>query len=173
VHNDMHMRWTALPRDPITGEALPLGRNVSDFGEKWDNPAYDALLDFYSSHVNAVFWRLHGWIDDRIEDWFDAQELVRPGTVTRQNRNGVCWFRADGRWVIVTDPWVWPPGLSDGSASHAASDNGGHGSHQIPRQDEDMRIKSMEKALVILFGPDSRLLVGEARSVASRLLSLP
>lgn len=39
---------------------------------KWDDPFYDYLPDPYASVVNPVFWKLHGWIDDRINDWLNT-----------------------------------------------------------------------------------------------------
>jgi len=46
--------------DPTGGETI---------GKEWDDPRYNFLGDTYSSHVNPIFWKLHGWIDDRIENW--------------------------------------------------------------------------------------------------------
>jgi hypothetical protein len=45
-------------------------------GASWDDPRYDWLGDTYSSHVNSTFWRLHGWVDDRIEDWKKANQVT-------------------------------------------------------------------------------------------------
>jgi hypothetical protein len=72
IHNAMHMRWAAVspigyrPGGPITQPVAP----------KWDDPAYDYLGDTYSSHVNPIFWKLHGWVDDRVEDWKRAQRII-------------------------------------------------------------------------------------------------
>jgi hypothetical protein len=72
IHNDMHRRWAAAspigyrPGGPITQPVDP----------KWDDPAYDYLGDTYSSHVNPIFWQLHGWVDDRIEDWKRAEGIT-------------------------------------------------------------------------------------------------
>jgi hypothetical protein len=72
IHNDMHMRWAApspvgyRPPTAVTGE----------IDGQWDAPAYDYLGDTYSSHVNPVFWKLHGWVDDRIEDWKRANGVA-------------------------------------------------------------------------------------------------
>jgi len=73
IHNAMHIRWAASSGssrpdplqpsedvDPTKGELIDV---------KWDDPRYDFLGDTYSSHVNPIFWKLHGWIDDRIESW--------------------------------------------------------------------------------------------------------
>ena len=76
IHNAMHMRWAAFPGsvrpDPTasTGDIDPTKGEMID--KKWDDPKYDYLGDTYSSHVNSIFWKLHGWIDDRVEAWKTA-----------------------------------------------------------------------------------------------------
>jgi hypothetical protein len=105
IHNQMHMRWSSTPRDPKSGE--PAQRDTFDFNNKWDDPKYDYLGDFYSSHVNPVFWKLHGWVDDRIEDWFNAHEAIHPGEIERYEYQGVKWFKP-GKWVQVSKPFYWP-----------------------------------------------------------------
>ena len=63
----MHMRWSSQPTmhrtdaDPTQPDAI--------IPTAFDDPGYDFLGDTYSSHVNYIFWKLHGWIDNRIEDW--------------------------------------------------------------------------------------------------------
>ena len=82
IHNYMHMRWAAQPMGnrpnatPGEHETIP---------EKWDNVEYDYLGDTYSSHVNPIFWKLHGWIDNRIEDW--------------RRTNGVEEIEWNGTWI--------------------------------------------------------------------------
>ena len=44
-------------------------------GQRGDSPAYNWLGDTYSSHVNSLFWKIHGWVDDRIEDWKTANNV--------------------------------------------------------------------------------------------------
>ncbi|MEM9395794.1 MAG: hypothetical protein AAGA38_18210 [Pseudomonadota bacterium] len=53
IHGWMHMRWSGAPAD-----------NAFDV-----DPDNDWLFLPWSSHVNPTFWKLHGWIDDRIADW--------------------------------------------------------------------------------------------------------
>jgi hypothetical protein len=65
IHSDMHMRWAA----PSPVCYRPITTVADGIGEQWDAPAYDYLGDTYSSHVNPIFWKLHGWVDDRVEDW--------------------------------------------------------------------------------------------------------
>lgn len=73
IHNTMHMRWAASSGssrpDPLqaTGDVDPTKGEMIDL--KWDDPKYDYLGDTYSSHVNPIFWKLHGWIDDRVAGW--------------------------------------------------------------------------------------------------------
>lgn len=105
IHNSMHVRWSSVSRDPKSGE--PMDRRFFDFDNKWDDQKYDYLGDFYSSHVNPLFWRLHGWIDDRIEDWFRTHEEIHPGEVQRHEYQGVQWFKP-GKWVQVSNPFYWP-----------------------------------------------------------------
>jgi hypothetical protein len=164
VHNDMHTRWAALPRDPDTDQPLPSARpdrvrlpdnsEGPNIGTKWDNPRYNNLLDFYSSHVNPIFWRLHGWIDDRIDDWYEAHERVHPGEVVRRRCGAVEWFEP-GRWVQVADPWVWPAQFSDGG--HGGADHPHHGgghdgnSHHVDPEERQRRIESIEQVLAIVY----------------------
>jgi hypothetical protein len=67
IHNTMHLRWGAPPGSSFPSPDLPtLGETIPP---EWDDPRYDFLVETYSSHVNPIFWKLHGWIDDRVEDW--------------------------------------------------------------------------------------------------------
>lgn len=65
LHNAVHMRWSS----PSAVGYRPATNIFSDIETKWDDPAYDYLGDTYSSHVNAIFWKLHGWIDGRARAW--------------------------------------------------------------------------------------------------------
>jgi hypothetical protein len=66
IHASMHVRWSSPPGG-IRPDPGPAEGHTID--ERWDDPRYDYLGDTYSSHVHPVFWSLHGWVDDRIEDW--------------------------------------------------------------------------------------------------------
>lgn len=106
VHDDLHMRWAA-PSAVGYRSAAAAGGVI---GERWDSPAYDYLGDTYSSHVNPLFWSIHGWIDDRVEDWKRAHHI-----------EGEIQWR--GRWV---GPAARGLGLQDvprgAVAEEAASD---------------------------------------------------
>lgn len=83
IHNQGHMRWSATPVPGIRPDVDPSTPDMIDGG--WDDPLYDWLGDTYSSHANPTFWKLHGWVDDRIEDWRRANnisEIAWKGTWT-------------------------------------------------------------------------------------------
>jgi hypothetical protein len=142
IHNDMHMRWAAVPRDPITNEPLPEGRQDWDIDTRWDNPNYDHLGEQYSSHVNPVFWRLHGWVDARIEDWFSAHEVAHPGEIERVVVMGTPWFR--GKWVQVDMPWPGPMHMADHQGMRTSENRG---------DDMEDEIHKMEQVIHLLFPP--------------------
>jgi len=134
VHNWMHIRWASVPRDPQTGEIA--GRDGYDVDERWDHPSNDYMGDFHSSHVNPLFWKLHGWADDRIEDWFRAHEASNPGQVERKTLKGVSWF-AKGPWVLKNNPFAWP----EASGRHDHSDH----SHDGADQEVEAMLKVMKR----------------------------
>jgi hypothetical protein len=74
IHAMMHLRWSSKPSMGIRPDVSPVESDTID--TMWDKPSYDFLGEFYSSHVNPVFWKLHGWIDNRIEDWKVAHNIV-------------------------------------------------------------------------------------------------
>jgi hypothetical protein len=113
IHGWMHVRWTHTLHDPDTG--APIGReSLFDIDPKWDDPANDDLGDFYSSHVHPTFWRLHGWIDDRINDW----ARVNADRITTTTVDDVPWFVPDGTLVQVEHPFYWPRGQHGSHAHH-------------------------------------------------------
>lgn len=117
VHNWMHMRWATLSRDPASG--MPAVRGDYEIDKKWDAAEHDYLGDFHSSHVNPIFWKLHGWVDDCIGVWEAAHEAAHPGQVQPQEVRGIPWF-APGPWVIKADPFDWPG--AGGHCGHAGDE---------------------------------------------------
>lgn len=73
--------------------------------------------------MNAVFWRLHGWVDARIDDWFAAQETAQPGRIKRAELAGVPWFETNAPWVQVAKP------LGGTGDSSMGGMGGGHHHH--------------------------------------------
>lgn len=72
LHNNMHMRYSAECSMYLGGASGPTSSTIP---VQYDDPAYNWLGDTYSSHVNGAFWLIHGWVDDRAEDWRKANAL--------------------------------------------------------------------------------------------------
>lgn len=72
IHGAMHLRWAA----PSPVGYRPSTATVEEVGREWDAPAYDYLGDTYSSHVNPLFWKIHGWVEDRVGDWKRAHRIT-------------------------------------------------------------------------------------------------
>ena len=128
VHNQMHIRWSAYPTN-----GWRLIRDESDFRTKWDDRGYDTLFDEYSSHIGPIFFRLHKWIDNRIEDWAEAQ-----GTNVQRYKTpyGFDWFKP-GKFVQVENPWTGAYGFEH-------------------PHDPAKRIADMENVAKILFRRDAQ-----------------
>ncbi|MBK0059346.1 twin-arginine translocation signal domain-containing protein [Pseudomonas sp. S44] len=142
LHDWLHMCWASVPRDPSNSAPVPFARDPSDFAGRWFGRENDFLGDPFSSHVHPVFWGFHGWIDDRIEDWYRAHERYHPGQVRRLQVNGVKWF-APGPWVEVADPWLGPD-------THGCSTTPGI----RPGKTVEMDVEVMKLALRITFGEE-------------------
>ncbi|MEU0741117.1 hypothetical protein [Streptomyces sp. NPDC006134] len=173
IHNLMHVRWCSLPTDPENPlTPLPGGRPPTETSEKWIKVTrdgkpfyYDDLNDTFSSHVHPLFWRLHGWVDDRIEDWYAAHAAAHPGQVTRKTVGGVSWF-AEGPWVSVEAPWVGPavsghgPDGHDGGHGHGQGHGGqGHHGHDVA---------AMQRVYDLIFKPAETAAVAESGTMAAR-----
>ncbi len=163
VHNWMHMRWATVPRDPSTG--LVSSRNSYDIDRRWDAPANDYLGDFHSSHVNPIFWRLHGWVDDCIDVWFQAHDVAHPGQVKKKEVRGIPWFE-QGNWVVKDDPFDWP-GAGDHGGHHG---HGHHGPSELTTLEEVMallkEVDGRAQPLALEFARRETGLTGFARSIA-------
>lgn len=145
IHDWLHMRWATITRDPTSNLPDPWNRSEDDFSERWFLPENDYLGDPFSSHVHPVFWMFHGWIDDRIEDWFRAHERYHPGEVQRKVVKGVPWFEA-GRWVEVADPWLGPS--SYGCLPDAEK------SSQLIDEDAFLNLDDMKLAISVAFSDE-------------------
>lgn len=165
IHNWMHMRWTEIPpRHEETGALIT--RSSYDVDPKWDIPSYDALSDFHSSHVNPIFWRLHGWVDDRIEDWHQAHEASTPGSVTRKVHKDIQWY-AKGQWVVKDDPFDWPEQHhvhDHGSTAIVPSSQGL--SSQASTSDHQHHHNSEEAEIEVMLNVMQRLREADARPLA-------
>jgi len=157
IHNAMHNRWMSPARDPDTGEIItdpetgdPAERPTFDFSDKWSSSKYDYLGEFYSSHVNPIFWRLHGWVDDRVEEWFKAQQTSRPGQIRRRELHGANWFEVASPWVEVDEPFV---GVSQGDHDHGNM-HGDSGHHHSGVDHQAMEIEVMLKVMAAIENDD-------------------
>ncbi len=82
IHNWMHMRFSINPGQ-IRPDVNP--NNADTIDPVWDAVTYDWLGDTYSSHTANHFWKLHGLIDHRIDQWAAV--------------NGVQTINWTGTWV--------------------------------------------------------------------------
>ena len=73
IHNALHVRFSS--QSTLTRPDPQPFWNTDQIDTQYDSPTYDWMNDFYSSHVNVYFWKLHGWVDDRINDWQRANGL--------------------------------------------------------------------------------------------------
>lgn len=129
AHNQMHIRWSAYPTN-----GRKQIRDEGDFRPEWDDAGYDTLFDEYSSHVPPNFYRLHKWVDNRIEDWAAAH-----GRAVGRYRtpHGFDWF-APGPQVQVATPWTGRWGFDEPDAAEQAR-----------------RVAIMEQVIKVLYPPAS------------------
>jgi hypothetical protein len=73
LHAWMHARWSAEPAMGRRPTHLPF---LTEIDARWNSPEYDYLLDTYAGHVNPVFWKFHGWIDDCISQWAQVHDIA-------------------------------------------------------------------------------------------------
>lgn len=156
IHDWLHMRWAALGRDPDSGLPMAYARRNYDFAGRWFGAGNDFLGDPFSSHVNPVFWAFHGWIDERLNDWFLAHQQAHPGEVLPLTVNGIPWF-APGRWVRVAEPWLGPS--REGCGAWGLGNGGGS---------DKLDIETMKLALQVIFSPEE-----EADRLAGRVPQRP
>jgi hypothetical protein len=111
--------------------------------------------------VYPVFWRLHCWVDARIEDWYAAHNAAHPGQVTRKAVGAVSWF-AKGPWVSLETPWVGAAIAEHGPGGHAVGhEQGGHGH---PGHD----IVVMQRVYDLIFNPATTAVVAASGTRAPR-----
>jgi hypothetical protein len=154
-------RWAAAPG---ATRPEPTPDQAAAIETVWDAPRYDYLGDYYSMHVNPVYWRFSGWLEDRLEEWKTA--------------NGV--FGNDfwtGTWVgkMPADPPVaarqfppgpsataqeFPPGPSATAVTAAATEMeelvsliAGRGSGTSPRPDDQGLLDVLEPGAPTGGGP--------------------
>jgi hypothetical protein len=74
IHNTMHMRWADAPKKgddfAPTDQSFTVKTLLDD--SPYDGPEFHWLGNPYSAHLNPVFWKLHGWVDDTVRAWVEA-----------------------------------------------------------------------------------------------------
>ncbi|RXT19610.1 hypothetical protein B5P46_25210 [Rhizobium leguminosarum] len=124
IHNNLHMRWA---REPIGYMPSPNFDDTRAIDSKWDAADYDYLGDTYSSHVNPIFWSLHGWVDSCIDRWAAANRI-----------SDVAWV---GTWTgKLEDGWTHgaPEAITTAVRRQAMGAHGhAHGEHG--QDDTDLR----------------------------------
>lgn len=124
IHNNLHMRWASEPVGYMPSPNFDDTRNIDP---RWDAVSYDYLGDTYSSHVNPIFWYVHGWVDSCIDRWATANgvsEIAWVGTWTGKLEDG--WTHGD------------PEALTASVRRQTIGEHGpAHGGHA--QDDEDVR----------------------------------
>jgi hypothetical protein len=64
--NPFRRRWAAPPGAMRTAVGPA---DAAAIDTVWDDARYDFLSDYYAMHVNPIYWRFAGWVDDRVEEW--------------------------------------------------------------------------------------------------------
>ncbi|MCX6119321.1 MAG: hypothetical protein NT027_17415 [Proteobacteria bacterium] len=95
IHNSMHTRWAApnWATRPVFEDPIANIKNRNNW--TWDRPDYDHLADPYSAHVNPTFWRLHGWVDQKITDWLTAKGLQLKADCRGESASTCVAWRSD------------------------------------------------------------------------------
>ena len=105
----MHMRWSAIPHDPVTGVPFggPAGRRIG-----WQMAASITITLASSSPRMSIRCSGVCMAGSMTASTIGSRPIrlaAHPGAVTEIEHGGVKWF-ATGAWVKCADPWSGPPG---------------------------------------------------------------
>jgi len=120
IHNNMHMRFMnpadmEIPTDPLDPDW------EKTYSKLFDDPAYDYLGGTYSSHVNPVFFMLHGWVDERIQTWLDAHGYKTIGDANECGGKADCYvWLSDAAYAANIDRTPWE-GVAPGAERNGLS----------------------------------------------------
>ena len=109
VHNWAHMRWSEKPAE----FRPPPAPGPTGVDPKWDDPSYDWLGDFYSSHVNPLFWKLHGWVDARIDAWMAANDVAAGDYTWKGTWSGPAGMHDMHHHTVAAPQEPAPPAVAD------------------------------------------------------------
>lgn len=154
IHNNLHMRWAS---EPIGYMPSPNLEDTANIDSKWDDPKHDFLGNFYSSHVNPVFWYLHGWVDHCIDLWAEAnkvEDIQWKGTWQGKLEDG--WtpdqpkmFTRSIRLEAMTQHKL-PASFFGLSPGMELGDTGGHGGHGGHGDNDIGEMEEMEEIVRML-----------------------
>ncbi len=110
IHNYMHMQWANQKdyRRPENGGFSAAFRpgntplQVFTDSYEWTNNSYDYLGDSFAAHVNPLFWKLHGWVDDTITAWARAHgwaDVYEPADCRVNETDGLAYEVATNKPV--------------------------------------------------------------------------
>lgn len=82
IHNALHVRYgSPLAKISVKGMVgnvqVPLDGVFPSDPKLWpfDDPAYDWMPDPYGSAVNPYFWKVHGYVDNVLQRWLEANKF--------------------------------------------------------------------------------------------------
>lgn len=137
IHNMLHMRWAAAPR---TGDDFPQTASqilVPNFlSNQYASPEFNYLGNSYSAHVNPVFWKLHGWVDQVVTAWIRANGYTRISfNCPTGDRTCYPW---QSRWNGVSNEPRGGGANDPHAGHHGHGSHGGHGGHGDATQDRNL-----------------------------------
>jgi len=96
IHNLLHTRFSDTQEKVRPVYDDPIYKSTRSSRWRWDDPSYNHLSDSYSAHVHPTFWRIHQWVDERIEQWLRVHNY----NVAMQDCTGVpkC-YQWQGTWM--------------------------------------------------------------------------
>ena len=134
LHNNLHSRHA----DPNGGIRFDFSQislsNLPRLSDPINGPSNNWLAHPYSAHVNPYFWSLHGYVDEKIYNWLEANgydglendTMVHDRTRTCDPSRDRCY-----RWRRTWD------GL-EAASDHRVSDAGNHSmSHGLSASEVD------------------------------------
>lgn len=115
IHNSMHNRWS----DPRTANPqIMAGGIFQQPRPEWDLPSQDNLVSPYTSHANPLFWRIHGYVDQRVDDWLRANNYTSIAMDCRGVQGCYQWQRI---WTGPIPPSTTSNPVSASTAAASAS----------------------------------------------------
>lgn len=97
IHGIFHFRFNDQNKERSFGTRPALTLDNLDTFAKWDSPNYDLLWDTYSSAVNPHFWKLHGFVDETINEWLIANGKTSIA-LNCTGKGSACY-----QWKVATD----------------------------------------------------------------------